>query len=614
MSLSAATKRFIIESCTNSLDANSTIVQSLPKHDRTFTKKREIISNCFDVLDEWILSLLKNKKGAEVPNFATITWEIIDGRNSEKKMRPVFIPKMDFIKGHQILYQPPIVEPNVVTSEEINYTKLAIKFSNSLTKDIVFSGVRCLLRKIGEVCGLGREVTIEFSFGTLKSRERRLAFEFLPQALIDRSEQEQLDTQSSFPGMRPQTSLASLGGGQNTNKLSKSNSRLSSTGSLSLKNHPSQMYEEEQRLSEEFSDSKMFMQQENSPVSSSDRISNLELKPEMLFHGGYRPLRKLGKQTGNNFGEPSISLGSHLDPARYEKPPKPFQNGQTLAAEQNFIKKRPNQVSEDALKRYIDSMKNAAQEEDRLMTLMAMNKDQDEEALQRRANERKLRLLDIQNDVKHQMDFMAQKKMAEHAERREAIASANFPLDPDKVEGKSQKGYVSTFPLEQNLVYRPSSVPTPVSQSPDKSIGNGGLYFGPRRGKGLKIDRDSLQQELKLEIQERMDNKVQGRSQRINEEKAYIDQLVSEHKRQTDARKQHEVEMQKEMMQSLNQDIHMKNLKKLTKFGETPLNSYITSYAFQETTPPGLPERNLFNVSKKLVTSSSGGIGYDARR
>lgn len=68
--------------------------------------------------------------------------------------------------------------PQTTSIEEVNYSLLAIKYSKKLTKDMVFSGIRDILRKIGDFIHRGYELEIHFSFGTLRAKDRRLKFEF----------------------------------------------------------------------------------------------------------------------------------------------------------------------------------------------------------------------------------------------------------------------------------------------------------------------------------------------------------------------------------------------------------------------------------------------------
>ncbi len=63
-------------------------------------------------------------------------------------------------------------------TEEINYSKLAIKYSKTLTKDMIFAGLRDIFHKIGEYVDRSYEFEIGFTFGILLSKERRIRFDF----------------------------------------------------------------------------------------------------------------------------------------------------------------------------------------------------------------------------------------------------------------------------------------------------------------------------------------------------------------------------------------------------------------------------------------------------
>lgn len=77
------------------------------------------------------------------------------------------------VKKHKIHHLP-----QVTRTEEVNYSMLAIKYSNTLTKDMVFSGIRDIIKKIGDFVYRSYDMEIQFSFGVLKSKERRIKFEF----------------------------------------------------------------------------------------------------------------------------------------------------------------------------------------------------------------------------------------------------------------------------------------------------------------------------------------------------------------------------------------------------------------------------------------------------
>ena len=68
--------------------------------------------------------------------------------------------------------------PKTASNEEINHSKLAIKFTANLTKDMVFCSLRDVIRKIGDFCSRGYEFVVPFTFGLLIVKERRVKFEF----------------------------------------------------------------------------------------------------------------------------------------------------------------------------------------------------------------------------------------------------------------------------------------------------------------------------------------------------------------------------------------------------------------------------------------------------
>mmetsp|Transcript_16175 Transcript_16175/g.21419 ORF Transcript_16175/g.21419 Transcript_16175/m.21419 type:complete len:647 (+) Transcript_16175:177-2117(+) len=635
--------KFIIESCTNAADANSSVTQSLSQAERTFLKKREVYEQCFEVLDKWILSKLKQKRGADIQNFATITWEVYENLNGEKKTRPVFLPKPNFIKSNKILYQSPLVEPTLAPCEEINFTKLAIKFSHTLTKDVVFTAVRDLVRKIGEVCGSGREVNVDFSFGQLHARERKLAFEFSPQALVDKSQggnqfgTSQTLHRSASSQIRPRSTMSSSRRLQS--RHSSGSSRLGSSGSrtLAIRDEVPSLHYQKQGSS---SSGNLAMKEQDYTLEAEEPETNEQglkaesptthsapyRKPEVFFHGGTRPLRKLPSGQ-HDAGVATLALGSHAIQGEFAPTNLPDTDGvpglkkvqDPMASyiratsantpdrplEAGFLDKNisSNPIMEAAVQRYIESMRKVAKEEDDLMHQMNENREKDEEELNNRISRMQQRRKELECDIKNQMDEFNMRKKNDHDERRSAATNANFPLPLNAKTRLSLGGGVYSVPFEPPM---------------EMSTGNGGINFGPRRGKGKQIDKMTLQTELKTEIQKRLKEKQDARDQRINEEKRYVDHVLSEHERQLTAQRMKNLKLKNEMVNSLNRDIHMKNLHKLTKLGESPLNTYMQLYARSESVPPGISEKNMFAMSRKIGTASSpmqdtGSIGFDAR-
>ena len=145
---------------------------------QTDDAKQTIYVESWKALNTWIETRICKKKGAEVPMLGTFSWETKIAGDGRVFSRPIFVMSESFIKDHKVRRQRVHMAPNIEKGQEINYSQLAIKFSKNLTKDMVFSGSRDIIKKIGDYVDRSYDFEIEFSFGTLKSRERKVRFEF----------------------------------------------------------------------------------------------------------------------------------------------------------------------------------------------------------------------------------------------------------------------------------------------------------------------------------------------------------------------------------------------------------------------------------------------------
>ena len=125
--------------------------------------KRAMYEESFQALNVWIESRMIRRKGAEIGPFGTFTWEQKTSEDGEDMVRPIFLMADSFVKDHRVRQQRIHYFPKTVSNEEINYSKLAIKFTNNLTKDMVFLSLRDLIRKIGDFVSRGYEFVIPFS-------------------------------------------------------------------------------------------------------------------------------------------------------------------------------------------------------------------------------------------------------------------------------------------------------------------------------------------------------------------------------------------------------------------------------------------------------------------
>jgi hypothetical protein len=128
-------------------------------------------------------------QGVHIATFATISWETCTNSRNQAKLRAVFLLSDTFIKTYNLQQKKPLTPPLLSSCEDINFTKIAIKFSKNLTKDLVFCGVRDLLQKIGEIAASGAPMSIAFNCGRLIAKNRCISMIFdplrFPRALED---------------------------------------------------------------------------------------------------------------------------------------------------------------------------------------------------------------------------------------------------------------------------------------------------------------------------------------------------------------------------------------------------------------------------------------------
>ncbi|TYZ61570.1 hypothetical protein PybrP1_010129 [[Pythium] brassicae (nom. inval.)] len=143
-------------------------------------KKRETLEDIWRAFNDWISSRFDVGKGVHIATFASISWETCTNSRNQPKLRPVFVLSDTFARTYGLQHRKPPSPGGLGALEEINFTKIAIKFSRTLTKDLVFSGVRDLLQRLGELAGAGAQLSIAFSVGRLVAKNRVVSMVFDP--------------------------------------------------------------------------------------------------------------------------------------------------------------------------------------------------------------------------------------------------------------------------------------------------------------------------------------------------------------------------------------------------------------------------------------------------
>jgi hypothetical protein len=159
----------------------------------THSSIRKTLERVWGAYNEWILEQMLKRKGAASP-LCVLSWEFYskstkadDDEAYQMRCRPAFVLDEGFKRNFSISklkIAKSAFPPTLSASEAINFHKLALRYSSDLTKDMIFSGFRDIMRKIGELLQNGKKLKIEFSVGMLvSSRERKIAFDFDNEAL-----------------------------------------------------------------------------------------------------------------------------------------------------------------------------------------------------------------------------------------------------------------------------------------------------------------------------------------------------------------------------------------------------------------------------------------------
>merc|ERR1719181_304333 len=108
-----------------------------------------------------MIEKMSQHKGVHIPMFAKITWEFSDDDTGGVKVRPVFTLTEDFCRSHKLPYKKPTDAEAAAHAEsraacsELNLSALALRHSQTLTKDMVFTNLRDIFRKLGELVARG---------------------------------------------------------------------------------------------------------------------------------------------------------------------------------------------------------------------------------------------------------------------------------------------------------------------------------------------------------------------------------------------------------------------------------------------------------------------------
>ena len=94
------------------------------------------LGESWNALNGWIKSCMTKRKGIHIPTLCRMTWEFMaDPQSGNVRVRPVFVLTESFIRGLRLPNtRKPELPQTSAPCMDINYSKIAIKFSKNLPR------------------------------------------------------------------------------------------------------------------------------------------------------------------------------------------------------------------------------------------------------------------------------------------------------------------------------------------------------------------------------------------------------------------------------------------------------------------------------------------------
>ncbi|CAN0153711.1 unnamed protein product [Scytosiphon promiscuus] len=493
-------------------------------------RSRELLRKAWSVLNKWSLERLTERGSVDVPNFMRVGWQRFRATDGEMRLRPVFILSEGFCRAHGLphkrILRPPLFKK---AAEVVNYSKLAIRYTTSMTKDMMYGALREVFRGIGEAIASGAQVSVAFSFGVLEAKERTFTFNFDCAALCgNEAITSRLDTASSCDG---DFGAREGWGGLSTNR-SRSSSSIPSRG-----NAPSTASSDHRRLRDGGN--------AKSDVHEAGAHHLPPGTPDLDLSGRHCWQQASANGVGADGSEGGGPLGKDFD-AEVER-----QRAEELVAERGRkrgsgrITKTHEKVWEHAFRDHVTALEGQAEDD---MTLAARRKslqlaDDRRKAEERESKQREMR--DLLTFVQGQIHDIENRRAVEVENKRTGDQPLTFSARRDRTR-KAVEGYQGT-----------------AWRAPD---------WGPRRGRATNLGREELLGCLQRQIREREEEKARGNRVRLLEEKAAIDKVCCR-----DSMLGESQVGWHQLKRSWERHVHLKHLRALAKAGPDAIRQYALS-------------------------------------
>ena len=515
----------------------------------------------WEALNSWIESRLRKRQGASVSPLGEFTWEtkMIEGLAS---CRPIFLVGDSFVKDHHIRQKRFYKPTSLAKSEEVNYSKLAIKFSKSLTKDMVFSGVRDILKKIGDYIDRIYEIEIAFSFGVLYSKERRLKFEFdnarlmqiLPESMVESLSNKSMGYNQSSGFMTERSDDLTVG------TSSRRPPPLTLTGSAPF--------------NVTYQSSRQEMDESSRPQT--ERVGNATMQHAESMQ---QPSPHCKPATAESAPVPALQLNMTYKDLDRTKPAPPLSPGLrdllmsmdekqlSRAAKVERRIQACDSVAKMAFGRCLFEVESSAVDDDYTNHQSRLLQEQWQEKQRLKREVQKKEMSDIQDTLKEQMEAIQRRRDAEVYDRKHGVMGAALPGLSDS------KNLISEEALR----------------------------------KQKKQMLRALQKQIIVAKQEAM----QKKEDTLREESKQLEIIRNDIDMERLVTRAAALEKQRDLLEAWEREAHIRNLKKLKEQGADAVKTYMQETAVLSEAESARAGRGMGGFT---LRSSRSGVGFDARK
>lgn len=521
-------------------------------------------------------------------------------KDGETHCRPLFLPSDAFVKLYKVKRQRIHRVPQLTPVEEVNYSLLAIKYSKSLTKDMVYAGIHDLLKKIGDFIARGYEMEIDFTFGTLCVKENKLKFIFSQSRLLDILP-ENLEPDVIARDTRPMKYIEpNDADGPASSRSGSSRGHTPTTSmppSFNTGRRPSTSAGGLQLP-------KLSARGErggNSVAKSLDVTDNNSSRTSLFGKAGKPEIPKLSLgESRINSSQPLTIAGIAAEESSDH--PQLNNNSEVSAS----IPAPPVDLEEvlDAMgHRHLKVQKDAFREQARAR-VEAQAYSRCLQGLENDAQKDDLRRFEERRDFEQWKNKLQEKR--DHDSKALSLLKSTLGMQIEDAQKRREKemlehkASVSSFILGANAGSVPSAFGTIVN--PDGTVIGG---------------RQRISKDLEEQIRNNAERKLRIERETKVRERDQMDRVALELEMQQLLERTSQLEKQRELLQAWERDGHIRNLKKLQTFGKGTVKDYIErnlstppgSAPFHSGTLSGSGTMNGMTLGQALTKS----IGYDPR-